>query len=121
MPDFEHCQEHSDFHERVQHLLIADDQAHFFGKAIAAILANKPVPSEEFKQYNLMIDKHGLLRIGGRVKSTQQTLSNYYTPILLHRDSALAKALLDDVHYRKLKHYGGPSMLWGVYFCFLFQ
>ena len=65
----------------------------------------------EFKQYNLMIDKNGLLLIGGRVRITQQTLSNYYAPILLHRDSALAKALLDDASNRKLKDYGGPNLL----------
>ena len=53
-------------------------------------------------QLNLFLDEDGLIRVRGKLRSTE-SLPNLNFPILLHENCTLTRVIIEDLH-RKIKH-----------------
>lgn len=77
-------------------------QAHNFSKELNSLHANRPiVKSSNILILNPFLDKDGVTRIGGRATKSATLNEAEKHPVLIPKDSALAKLIELDLHQRR--------------------
>ena len=72
-----------------------------FDDVIASINKNKIVTSKKLKRLSPFLDKHGLLRVGGRLSRAELPYDSQHQ-IILHKDSPITQKIVHDCHLKNL-------------------
>ena len=109
--NFDKCLSANELNEAETSLMLSH-QNHFFLDELKTLKKGRPLnKSSPLHSLNALIDKLGLLRVGGRLNNTSLIYSIRHTPIL-HGSSHFARLL---IRQRHLDHqHAEPSSLMGV-------
>ena len=82
---------------------------------LTSLTAGKPVPkSSPLQQLNPLLDKNGVIRVGGRLIQSELPYGQRH-PVIIHHKSPLVRLLILRL-YRKQMH-AGPTALMAILSC----
>ncbi|XP_035222006.1 uncharacterized protein LOC118194902 [Stegodyphus dumicola] len=94
--------------------LIRDSQVQYFPEELLAKKRDLPVSNKsKLKPLNPFLDKKGLIRVGGRLSSSNLNYNKKY-PIILPPDGRFKKLIMEYFHKRDL-HVGPQSLLHSIH------
>ena len=101
---------YKDTERAIQIRVFRGSQAGGLREFIEALETGKPV-SKKFKAYDPFLDRHGVVRLGGRLRHVTRLPFETRCPVILAGDHEYALQLLRHIHVHELNHCGGKKTL----------
>lgn len=95
-----------------EHVVLRVVQKEQFANEIALITASKPIKSSRLAAFDPFVDRHGVLRVGGRLKNANISFEQKH-PILLPSKHYVSDLLIRETHQRAF-HAGIQTTLYTI-------